>query len=291
MLGNNICKNLINKTVFITGSKKNAGKTTLMNYLLPIIRANVNSVAYLTIGIDGEHKDMLFGTPKPSVKAVKGDFIVTTDQAVFSSDGVFEFIEVFPFKTKLGTIVLVRAVREGELELIGAENNTQLSFILNFLKNENKIKIILIDGAVNRMTQISSVSNSEFVYVMKVSAGDLMKSVNNIKTLSLIKNFPLYNADIHSEDECFVCDGALTAIKLNKISDKFSSILLNDFTKNFLTWNELNELLKKKKIYYKEKFNLNCIVVNLYDLDQNEFNEILKKNNIKEKIVFNPYKS
>ena len=289
MFCDDIRKNLINKTVFITGSMKNAGKTTLMNYLLSSIRVETGSIAYMTIGIDGEQKDMIFGTPKPSVKAVKGDFIVTTDQAVLASDGVFEILEVFPFKTKLGTIVLVKVIRDGELELIGPENNTQLSFILNFLKVEREIKTILVDGAVNRITQITSVPNSEFIYVMRVSAGDLMKSINNIKTLSMIKNFSLITEDISSTEECFVCDGALTVIKLNKVPEKFSSVLVNDFTKIFLNWNELTEFLKKKKIFYKERFKLNCIVVNLYDIEQSEFNQILKKNNIKENIIFNPY--
>ena len=132
--------NFINKTVFISGNSKNAGKTTFLNYLLPNIRKVVDSLAYLTIGIDGEHEDMIYGTPKPTIYAEAGDYIVTCDSALAASDCNFEIIEVFPFSNKLGKLILVSALRPGSVELIGPENNSHLNYIINYLKRERNIK-------------------------------------------------------------------------------------------------------------------------------------------------------
>ena len=280
---------ILNQTTFITGNGKNAGKTTFLNYILNNLRQFLDKFVYLTIGIDGEQEDMIFGTPKPGIYAEPGDYIVTCDSAVIASDASFEVIEVFPFTTKLGKIVLLKTLRCGSVELIGPENNTQLNYILNCLKKERNISTILIDGAVNRVTQITSSAGSGFMYVLKVSANNLVKSINQIKALSLIKDFPVISSKEYNNEEFFECTGALTSIKISRVPEKCNKILINDFTKIFLTWNELSDLLKKKKIQYKERFFLNCISVNLYDISKEEFEEKLRANNIVENIIYNPY--
>ena len=282
---------ILNKTTFITGNGKNAGKTTFLNYLLPGLRTKVDKLTYLTIGIDGEQEDMIFGTPKPGIYAVKDDYIVTCDSVLKSSDAKFEVLEVFPFTSKLGKIVLLKTVRPGPVELIGPENNSQLNYVLNYLKMEKGIRTVLIDGAVNRVTQITSAPESGFIYVLKISAKNLLKSLNQIKTLSLIKDFSVVSQKEIKCGEFFECSGALTGIKVSKIPEDSKKILINDFTKIFLTWNELSDLLKRKKIFYKEKFYLNCISVNLYDISRDEFGKVLKKNNITENIIYNPYQT
>ncbi|MCF7790627.1 MAG: hypothetical protein K9L78_03035 [Victivallales bacterium] len=280
---------IINKTTFITGNSKNAGKTTFLNYLLPLIRKKADSLCYMTIGIDGEKEDMIFGTPKPGITAEKNDYIVTCEYALTVTDAVFEVVEVFPFISKLGRLVLIRILRKGSIELIGPENNSQLDFILKYLREETVIKTNLIDGAVNRITQITSAPEAEFIYVMKVSQKNLIKSLNQIKTLNLVKKFPVKKEKDFEEEECFVCEGALTNIKASKIPEAFNIILINDFTKIFLNWNELSDLLKRTTVYYKEKFHLNFISVNLFDITREDFNQALTKNCINEKVVFNPY--
>ncbi|MCP4180177.1 MAG: hypothetical protein GY756_20625 [bacterium] len=289
MLKEHFINRLINKVTFITGNGKNAGKTTFLNYILPQLRGDVDSIAYLTIGIDGEKEDLIFTTPKPGIFAEINDYIITCDSVLVASEAGFEVIEVFPFLTKLGSLLLLKTLRAGLIELVGPENNMQLNYILNHLKEVTRIDTILIDGAVNRLTQIATLSESEFIYIMRVSSKNLMKSINQIKTLSLIKSFPLITDNELIDNDYYFCEGALTNIKVSKIPEKIKYILINDFTKIFLTWNELSDLLKIKKIYYKKKYQLNCISVNLYDIEKENFERILSDNNLKEEVVFNPY--
>ncbi|MBN2830448.1 MAG: hypothetical protein JXR56_09030, partial [Candidatus Cloacimonetes bacterium] len=58
-----------NTVVAITGLSKNAGKTSLLNWLIrsfPDYRYGIT-----TTGRDGEEKDLVFGTDKPKVKVLK----------------------------------------------------------------------------------------------------------------------------------------------------------------------------------------------------------------------------
>ena len=58
-MNSTITDQLINKTTFLVGNKKNAGKTTFLNYVLKQIREVVHP-AFFTIGIDGEENDLIF---------------------------------------------------------------------------------------------------------------------------------------------------------------------------------------------------------------------------------------
>ena len=98
-----IAEQLVNKTTFLVGNKKNAGKTTFLNYALKQVR-EVVSPTFFTIGIDGETSDLIFETPKPRVYTEIGDFVVTSDLMINKSDALFEIIHVFPYKNSFGKI-------------------------------------------------------------------------------------------------------------------------------------------------------------------------------------------
>jgi len=126
---------LVNKTTFLVGNKKNAGKTTFLNYALAQLREVVQP-AFFTIGIDGEASDLIFDTPKPKVYTEIGDYVVTSGLMINKSDALFEIIHVFPYKTVLGRLVLAKTLRSGNIELVGSEDNKQLAEIVDYLRNE-----------------------------------------------------------------------------------------------------------------------------------------------------------
>src|SRR4030065_941498 len=130
-----ITEQLINKTTFLVGNKKNAGKTTFLNYALTQLREVVQP-AFFTIGIDGEANDLIFDTPKPKIYTETGDYVVTSGLMINKSDALFEIIHVFPYKTVLGRLVLAKTLRSGNIELVGSEDNKQLAEIVDYLRNE-----------------------------------------------------------------------------------------------------------------------------------------------------------
>lgn len=282
-----LARRLKDKIIFIIGNNKNAGKTTFLNYALEQLRQTVVP-AFLTIGIDGEKKDLIFDNPKPQIYTQKGDYIITTDQMLNNSDGLFEIHQVFPETSVLGRIVLARTIRAGYIELVGSENNRQLSDIIEYLKQEKKLKTILIDGAVNRITQVSSALNAGYIYVIKINKNNINSSIETIKTIALIKTFPVIDRD-KMPDNFFEIKGALTNNKLQQIPDDCKNLIINDFTKIFLNYRDIKKLSQQLNIFYNYNYKFYFFLLNIYDIEKNEIKKLLGKNKIKEDIIFNPY--
>ncbi|MCG8573034.1 MAG: hypothetical protein MJB14_23120 [Spirochaetes bacterium] len=281
---------LIHHTTFITGNTKNAGKTTFLNYLLPRIRQFTNPVI-LTIGIDGEQQDQIFGNPKPQIKTEIGDYLVTTESSLLSSDALFECQEVFPYQTALGRLVLIRTLRSGYIELVGSETNQQLADIIEYLKAK-QLKTILVDGAVSRMTQISCDSQSNFIYIQKISQENKESELEKLTILFLSQDFPLANEEIRNKTDSLILQGALTGGVLKKVPKDINHLIVKDFTKIFLTLPELKGYLKNKKIYLENYFPLKYMVLILRDLDKRSIAFWLDSQHFNQSnILFNPYDS
>ncbi len=280
---------LSQRTVFITGSEKNAGKTTFLNYALRSLRGET-SPAFLTIGIDGETKDIIFGNPKPQIYTEPGDFLITTDSMISRSGGVFEIREVFPFRTVLGRLVLLKTLRGGFVELVGPEDNHQLSQVIRHLKEEEGCGTILIDGAVNRITQVAAGLDAGFVFVSKISRQNFKSGTEKIKKLSILEKIPKLpeNTDVSS---AWFHKGALTETTMLSIPPDAKTVVIDDFTKIFLSLNQLKDLQNKKELFFRDVFDLLFIVANLAEVEKEEFLQSVEGYGITDKIVFNPYQS
>ena len=285
----NIKEQLIGKTTFLVGNKKNAGKTTFLNYALNHIREAVRP-AFLTIGIDGETSDLVFEIPKPKVYTEVGDYVITSDIMIMKSDALYEIIHVFPFKTVLGRLVLATTLRAGNVELVGSEDNSQLTEILNHLREKENIKTILIDGAASRTTQVATVKNCQFYYIMVIDQKTFNSDFNKFRTVSLINKFRSTEeiSDMETKN-VFEIKGALTESKILEIPDKCEILKLDDFTKIFLDFNRISDLSKQMKIVYETKYTLASFVLIFKDVPKNDFESLIEKNNIKEPVLFNPY--
>lgn len=284
-----ITEQLVNKTTFLVGNKKNAGKTTFLNYALAQLREVVRP-AFFTIGIDGEPSDLIFDTPKPKIYTETGDYVVTSSLMINKSDALFEIIHVFPYKTVLGRLALAKTLRSGTIELVGSEDNKQLAEIVAYLRNEEHIKTIIIDGAASRVTQVASVKNSYFYYIVKIDQKSINSDINKLRTIAFISKFKdIDKIDDAENKTVFEIKGALTASKLSMIPENCDILLLNDFTKIFLDFSQVTELTGKLEIAYKIPYELVSFVVILKDILKEDFVKIVESHNLKEPILYNPY--
>ncbi|WP_372793582.1 hypothetical protein [Lutibacter sp.] len=286
-----ITNQLVNKITFLVGNKKNAGKTTFLNYALKQVRKVVNPT-FFTIGIDGETSDLIYDTPKPKIYTEIGDFVITSNLMINKSDALFDIFHVFPYKTVLGRLVLAKTLRSGTIELVGAEDNKQITEIIEYLKNEEQIKTIIIDGAASRATQVASIKNSNFYYIIKLDHKSINSDINKFKTIALISKFKSVDDILDVETKnVFEIKGALTASKLLSIPENCDILVLNDFTKIFLDFSQILELTRKFEIAYKIPYQLISFVVILKDIKKEDFKKILKQHNIEETILYNPYEN
>lgn len=263
-------KKLLNKTTFIVGNKKNSGKTTFLNSALVALRG-AGKIAYLSIGVDGETKDQIFGFSKPKVMTEKGDFVVTLESALKYTRATYKLLKIFPYKTVLGRPVLLEIKSRGSIEIIGPENNTQLKEILEHLSKKRKIKTILIDGAINRITQVSAFDNAYFVFILRVDRDRVQSSADELKKMFMLVSISKVSPKVLKSYETVRISGALTKQKGDAFSHVAKNILVEDFTKVFLTYRELVSLLRGHKLFFQTKFKLLFPVINLFGADKNTF--------------------
>lgn len=275
------------KVTFISGSSKNAGKTTFLNYLLPLLRKE-GIFAFLTIGIDGERKDHIFCTDKPQIETLVGDYLLTSENLMIKSDALFEVLQVFPWKTVLGKLLFLKTRRSGLIELAGPENNKQLGQIIEYIRTDCRIESILIDGAVNRVTQIASIKNTKFYYVSKLLPSNYKSSLNKLRVIWELSRQNRAISMIESEG-VYKHHGAFTINDLMALDDTCKLVILDDFTKVFLEYSELQKLLESINLNFENTIELVAFVFNLHDIDKNKLLEDLHEMAIYCPIIFNPY--
>lgn len=157
------------KKVAVVGLAKNVGKTTVVNYLAE----NFLNSCVMTIGRDGEEKDVLDGATKPRVRIKGGNFAVISSKYV--PRGV-EIVETFDVPS--GKVAFVMAKIDSEVQTVrvgGFEfTNTLSDHLLEFCDK------IIIDGAFGRT---GMASYADAVIVVTGVTGDLSKNILKIKKL------------------------------------------------------------------------------------------------------------
>jgi len=275
---------LLNSTTFVMGNRKNAGKTTFLNWALNQVR-KVDQPAFGTIGIDGESNDQIDGRTKPVIHAVKGDAIVTSYPMINKSKGLFSIEKALPINTPLGQLVIAKTIRNGNIELVGPEHNEQLQAVINYLKNELHYQTILIDGAASRLTPVSTINDSGFYYLLNIDRRNIKKALEQMQLLSVCSQFE----HIPANKNPYQIEGALTALKLNTIPTGVEAVAINDLTSVFLNFQQLNRLMEHTCVYVKNKLNLKGFVIVLKDVSETDFTSMYKNKNIETPVIFNPY--
>ncbi|HEU23893.1 MAG: hypothetical protein C0176_00310 [Mesoaciditoga sp.] len=158
------------KKIAVIGLAKNVGKTTVVNYLA----SNLSNVCILTIGRDGEERDALYGTQKPSVNLKRGNFAVIPYEF---ARGNLEIIETFDLVA--GKFALVMATIDAQIQIarIGGFDLTNdiADYLLEFCDR------IIIDGAFGR-TGIAPYMDANII-VCGAASGDLKSNIKKIKKL------------------------------------------------------------------------------------------------------------
>ncbi|MBQ1565896.1 MAG: hypothetical protein IIZ82_07210 [Clostridia bacterium] len=135
------------KTLSIVGMCKNAGKTTVLNWLLR--RSHGRVLGLTSIGRDGESVDVVTGTEKPGIFVPEGTLIATAKDMLALSDITQEIVYTTGIPTPLGEVVLVRARSAGSVQLAGPSITSQLRTVSDLFFSLGAEQAI-IDGALGR---------------------------------------------------------------------------------------------------------------------------------------------
>jgi hypothetical protein len=135
----------------LVGVAKNCGKTTTLNALARRQRELGRAVGLISIGVDGESRDALIGTPKPAVHIAQGEWVVSAASALSMSTARFELVGSMGYSTPMGEALLARATDAGEVVLAGVRHLEDLARAQQLLL-EAGAEVVFIDGAYGRVT-------------------------------------------------------------------------------------------------------------------------------------------
>ena len=139
------------EAVYLVGTRKSAGKTTALNTMVSLLSRRTPGL--VTIGVDGERRDLLSGADKPRIQVVPGMLVCTTDRALAACDASVEVLRTLPVHTSMGWLMLARVRRRGSLLLVGPETNAQIHGVMDALFALGADNVF-VDGAFDRRTQI-----------------------------------------------------------------------------------------------------------------------------------------
>jgi len=268
----------------ITGFEKGSGKTTFLNYALPLVRQS-GPVAVFTIGVDGSLKVRDTSAPPPEICVEPGDLVMTTDAFGRVSSARFEVLEAMPGRSTLGRLFLGRAVRGGSVTLVGPEHLSVLAEVIAQVRREGWASSVLVDGAVNRITQVSALGDLGFVFTARIDRGNLRRvaaRIRSLNQLAALKVEPLPSEDI------LRIEGPLALAQVTELPENSKRLSVEDFTKVFLEPAELARALQRLEITVRRGFRLLCFAVTLRDVTRAEF-LLAIGDSAAEAVLFNPY--
>lgn len=252
------------RSVSITGTAKNTGKTECLNYILRNIPSEV-TIATTSIGVDGESMDVVTNTPKPEVYLKKGMYFATSETHYRGRKITSEIVGLSATSSSLGRFVTGKAIGEGKLKLSGPSSIADLGAWMLKAK-QYPIDFFLIDGAASRLSSASPFITDAFILCTGAAAYSktetLIQQTEYLVTLSQLSEADKEERQ-HSQGisafteekdifplrkQYYSVKGALTD-KLVKmfLGQEMGGITLivKDFTKVFVSMDVYRHFLKK----------------------------------------------
>lgn len=236
----------------VTGFEKGSGKTTFLNAALPAARS-VGPVAVFSIGVDGALKARDAGGPVGEIRVEAGDVVMTTEAFARASQARFEILEAVPGRTSLGPLLLGRAVRPGSVTLVGSEHVSTLARMIDRVRSEGWAASVLVDGAVNRITQVGALGAAQFVYAFRADPSNLRRVAARVRALAALAALPVEAA---APPGALEIPGPVTAELLKTLAPEDHGLSVQDFTMFFLDPPDLLALLGRRACSLRRGFKL-----------------------------------
>ncbi len=291
-------EDFLGRVTFITGPGKHCGKTTFMNRAAELARRGARlgglpGPALLTVGYDGEARDYMSGARKPGVPVCRGDIVVTNER--FARCCLPEIVDLVPGSTALGRLCLARAGRAGTVALVGAEGNSLVAWSIRRILDGGLGDTVLVDGAINRLTQVASIPEARFVYAMRVDRVNLDRSIAQVRRIFRLVNLPVVTESepgLHDGSPAVLrLDDALTAETAARLPASVKTIIVEDFTKIFLDATELAAFERERQLKVERSIGFAGFVVACRGVSDGEFISRIADETITPLITFNPYES
>lgn len=184
-------------TVSIVGMAKNVGKTVTLNEIIDQAYEKDIVLGITSIGRDGESRDLVTDTEKPRICIAKGTIIATAEKLLNRSDLKYEVLEILDQNTILGKIVLIRASRDGFVDVSGPFTNSGIKNACEKMLRWGA-KLVIVDGALDRKTSASpSVTGGTILSTGASLSRDINKVIKDTSFKMRLLNLPCFSSDIY----------------------------------------------------------------------------------------------
>lgn len=290
-------KNRITSSLYtvLVGLSKNAGKTSLLNWLLK--HSKFDQPAVITTGRDGEELDLVGGHSKPKVELPANTFFTCFSSTLSANAPYIKIIGRTPFSALNRQLWLAQSLFPLKTEIVGPATVSKQIALADYIL-EKGANHIFIDGSLDRRSIATHPKIKELFLVAGAEYGDLQEISSELHKLhSLIDIPPIPNPNFSNEisyqlkgkqiqarfsriygheheitnwenAEFIYFPGALTDISFNKMKQFFCNysgklIFQHPF---FLQLNEhnLNLLKKHTCLYCVNSIKIAAIAVNSF---------------------------
>lgn len=253
------------KSCSVVGLEKNTGKTVCLNYLLQHL-PQTTRVAVTSIGLDGERRDQVTGTHKPEITLRRDTLFATSEKHYRQRRLVSELTDITDIPTALGRLITARVLIEGQVILSGAPSTADLRRWMDSV--ENKVDLILVDGALSRMSLASpAISQSMILATGAAYSANIDTLVRKTKYLVSLIQLPLYQETAHHDEEQLIrIHGAVTDRVLEQIlndpSARSKELVIQDFTRVFADEMLWHRFTRQHAVSQMQRSQLLAITVN-----------------------------
>lgn len=215
------------RTLSITGTAKNTGKTVALNYLLNQLKALHKVIAVTSIGIDGEKTDQVTQTEKPEIELYEGTLFVTSEYHYRQRQLLSEIVDLSDESTSLGRLVTARVLQAGKVILSGPATTGGVRRVLDRM-GEYGVDLTIVDGALSRKSHAApTVTDGLILSTGAAIAPDLNTIVKKTSELHDLMQLPAYETE--KADELLQVENGIFALEDgNPVSLNIPSSLLSD---------------------------------------------------------------
>lgn len=183
-------------TIAIIGISKNAGKTSLLNYL---VKSHPDmGFGVFSTGIDGEEEDSVYKTPKPSVVLPPNTLFCCDSHSLEPHGGSVELLASLPDTQR--PLWIARSLFQIETQITGpATMVAQIELCRAMIKLG--AKKILIDGSLDRKSITLSNMLDATILVAGASFGEMSELETELERLMLLNQIPVLKTDEPLDDD------------------------------------------------------------------------------------------
>lgn len=161
------------KTLSFIGSDKNAGKTTVLNFVYGQLSRQIpnrSPICLTSIGINGEDVDLYENRTKPGIKIFRDDYFITAGEHLAGLTGKYQTVRVFLGNHFTKPYVLGRAQMDLKLVLEGPNDKTGILSLKQHLQAVISNGIFMVDGSIDRQFLAHPQISDQIFFAVLLSA-------------------------------------------------------------------------------------------------------------------------